>query len=47
MLLIQGLLIIAKIMGYISWSWWLVLTPVWLFIGLYVVGGIASYFLSK
>ena len=43
MLLIQGILIIAKIMGYISWSWWLVLTPVWLF----VVGGIASYFLSK
>ena len=43
MLLIQGILIFAKIMGYISWSWWLVLTPVWLFI----VGGIDSYFLSK
>lgn len=43
MLVIQGLLIIAKVMGYISWSWWLVLTPVWLF----VVGGIVSYFLSK
>lgn len=43
MLVIQGLLIIAKVMGYISWSWWVVFTPVWLF----VVGGIVSYFLSK
>lgn len=47
MLLIQGILIFAKIMGYVSWSWWLVLTPVWLYVGLFVVGGIVSYFLSK
>ena len=47
MLLIQGILIFAKIMVYISWSWWLVLTPVWLYVGLFVVGGIVSYFLSK
>lgn len=43
MLVIQGILIFAKIMGYISWPWWVVLAPVW-----YLVGGtIVAYFLSK
>lgn len=43
MLLIQAILIFVKVMGYVSWSWWLVFTPVWFF----VVAGIVAYFLSK
>lgn len=31
-----------KLAGYINWSWWWVLSPlwiVWVFIGIYLVGG--------
>lgn len=27
--------VIAKITGYITWSWWLVFAPVWLALGLF------------
>lgn len=32
--LLQVLLIGLKLTGYISWSWWLVLLPLWLSFGI-------------
>ncbi len=33
-----------KLMGYITWSWWLVTAPLW---GSIIVGGLISYFAMK
>lgn len=33
-----------KLMGYITWSWWLVTAPLW---GAIIVGGLISYFAMK
>lgn len=33
-----------KLMGYITWSWWLVTAPLWSSI---IVGGLISYFAMK
>lgn len=35
--------IVLKLTGYIAWSWWLVLSPLWLPITL-VIGGVLIYF---
>lgn len=41
----QIVLVILKLTELISWSWWLVLTPVWIYIAIVllvlIVGGIA------
>lgn len=45
-LTILGLILITlKLMGYISWSWWIILAPVWIpmFIGFSVLIGILLF----
>lgn len=45
-LTILGLIFITlKLMGYISWSWWIVLAPIWIpmFIGFSVLIGILLF----
>jgi hypothetical protein len=32
--IVQGLLIILKTLKVVSWSWWVVLIPLWILIGL-------------
>ena len=34
---IQIVLVILKLTELISWSWWLVLTPVWIWLGLFLL----------
>lgn len=29
--------VVAKILGFINWSWWLVFTPTFLCIGIYIL----------
>lgn len=36
--------VIMKLIGVIAWSWWLVLLPELIAIGLYVIGAILSVF---
>ena len=38
--LLTILFILLKLTGYIHWSWWWVLSPIWISIGLFVVIGI-------
>jgi ABC-type bacteriocin/lantibiotic exporter with double-glycine peptidase domain len=35
LMVISILLIILKFIGLISWSWWWVLSPIWIFLGIY------------
>lgn len=45
-LTLLGLLFIAlKLMGYINWSWWVILAPIWIpiFIGFSVLLGIVLF----
>ncbi|MEK0177562.1 hypothetical protein WN867_11245 [Tetragenococcus halophilus] len=37
----QIVLVILKLTELISWSWWLVLTPVWIFLLVLILGVIA------
>ncbi|MCO8294896.1 hypothetical protein [Tetragenococcus halophilus] len=34
---VQIVLVILKLTELISWSWWLVLTPVWIWLGLFLL----------
>lgn len=36
--------VIMKLIGVIAWSWWLVLLPELIAIGLYIIGAILSVF---
>ena len=33
--------IVLKLVGVISWSWWVVLIPLWISIGLFIIGILA------
>lgn len=35
MIILTAIFTIAKLMHVITWSWWLVLLPVWIYIGLW------------
>lgn len=34
---LEAIFVAAKLAGVINWSWWLVLAPIWVYIGLVVV----------
>lgn len=34
---LEAIFVAAKLAGVINWSWWLVLAPIWVYIGLEVV----------
>lgn len=33
MIVLTALFVMAKLMNVIAWSWWLVLLPVWIYVG--------------
>lgn len=44
---LQVIFIVLKLVGVISWSWWTVLIPLWIWIGVVVLAAIALWALSK
>ena len=50
MFILTIVFVIAKFAGWIAWSWWWVLSPVWITAGVFVIVFIAiiiSYFIVK
>jgi hypothetical protein len=47
--LLTILFIALKLLGYITWSWWWVLSPIWIgaILALLIVGGVVSLLVWK
>lgn len=47
MSVLQVIFIVLKLVGVISWSWWAVLVPTWISIGVVVLAAISLWVLNK
>lgn len=47
MSVLQVIFIVLKLVGVISWSWWAVLVPTWMSIGVVVLAAISLWVLNK
>lgn len=37
MIVLTAIFVMAKLINVITWSWWLVLIPVWIYLGVYLL----------